>query len=356
MRDTKDPVDQIEERYRTIMDEMKDHYFETDLDGNIVFSNDLDRGNLRLSHEDLLGLNYKSMIVNDDIKMIRKAFRRIFRTAKPIRGLTVRGLNSDGTVAILEISAFPLKNVKGKIIGYRGVSRDITERVLAENELKSSREQLRNLSAHLQSVREEERIKIAREIHDELGQKLTALKMELSLFKNKEAIRSKTLKKKLTSISGLVDETIQHVKKISGELRPGSLDYFGLVPSLEMNLEDFQRRAGIRCEMDIDIGDVNVSADLSTVVFRIFQEALTNIARHANATKVRIKLKLKNGKLILAIGDNGHGITDEQISSPRSLGIIGMRERAVAWGGNISIQKKRKKGTNLVLKVPIGRT
>jgi PAS domain S-box-containing protein len=234
-----------------------------------------------------------------------------------------------------------------------GLIGNVLERKGAEEELKSSREQLRNLSAHLQSAREEERRHIAREIHDELGQALTALKMDISWLINKLPESEKPLIKKTKSISELIDTTIQTGQRILTELRPGLLDDLGLVAAIEWQAEEFQKRTGIKCEATLDPEEIILDQDRSTAIFRIFQETLTNVARHANATKVKVNLKKKAEKLILKVKDDGRGITEKQISDPKSFGLIGIRERVHLFGGESKISGIRDKGTTVTVGIPL---
>ncbi len=231
---------------------------------------------------------------------------------------------------------------------------NVLERKRAEDELKSSREQLRNLSAHLQTVREEEGKHIAREIHDELGQALTALKMDIYWLINKLPTDLKPLLEKTKSMSKLIDTTIQTVQRILTELRPGLLDDLGLAAAIEWQAEEFQKRTGIKCEVTLDPEEIIMDQDRSTAIFRILQEALTNVSRHANATRVRVNLREKAGKLILKVKDNGIGITEKQISDPKSFGLIGIRERVHLFGGEFKISAIRDKGTTVTASIPLG--
>jgi PAS domain S-box-containing protein len=229
---------------------------------------------------------------------------------------------------------------------------DITDRKQAEIELMNSREQLRNLSEHLQSVREEERTHIAREIHDELGQALTALKMDISMISNKLYPNYKPLVEKTGSIMKRIDETIQAVKKICTELRPTVLDHFGLSAAIEWQAEDFQKTTGINCKVSFLPEDIVLDQDTSIVIFRIFQEALTNIMRHADATKVKASLKAKNSIITLEVIDNGKGITEEEITNSDSFGLLGIRERVNFLGGNVKISGIRNEGTTIKVNIP----
>jgi PAS domain S-box-containing protein len=236
---------------------------------------------------------------------------------------------------------------------------EIAERKRAEEELKNSREQLRALAARLQSVREEERRQIAREVHDELGQALTGLKMDLSwlISKLSEAgvkARRHSIADKIQSISNLINTTIKTVRRIATELRPDVLDDLGLVAAIEWQVHDFQKRTGIKCEFTPGVEDIGLDQDRSTAVFRIFQETLTNIARHANATRVNTRLRKDTGNIMLEVEDNGRGITEEEISNSKSLGLLGMRERAFLLGGEVNITGRREKGTTVTVRIPLG--
>jgi PAS domain S-box-containing protein len=236
-----------------------------------------------------------------------------------------------------------------------GISQDVTQRKLFEEELKSSRERLRRLLAHLQSVREDERTRISREIHDELGQALTALKMDLSWLIKRLGKEQKPILEKAHLMSKLIDMNIQTVKRISAELRPGLLDDLGLTAALEWQAEEFRKRTGIKCGVLIRPDDIELDRDLATAIFRIFQETLTNVVRHAKADKVRVSLKRNEDTLAFQVRDNGRGISERQISSPKSIGLIGMRERVHFFGGTMEITGD--KGTTVTVTIPInGRT
>ncbi len=234
-----------------------------------------------------------------------------------------------------------------------GISQDITERKVVEQELNNSREQLRILLAHLQSVREDERTRISREIHDELGQSLTALKIDLSWLLKRLSKEQKPLVEKVELMSNLIDMNIQTVKRISAELRPGLLDDLGLPAAFEWQAEDFQKRTGIHCEVRIHPEDIALDRNLSTAIFRIFQETLTNVVRHAKAKNVGVTLTKKKEEVLLEVKDDGKGITEKQISSPKSIGLIGMRERVHFFGGGVKISGKKDKGTVVTVTIPI---
>jgi signal transduction histidine kinase len=230
---------------------------------------------------------------------------------------------------------------------------DITERKRAEEQLRITTEQLRSLSARLQSIREEERTLIARELHDELGQALTGLKMDLSWLSRKIPKDQEVLFEKIGSMSKLIDATIQTVRRISSELRPGILDDLGLIAAVEWLARDFENRTGITCEFDSSLEEVEIDKDRSTAVFRILQETLTNVVRHAKATKVTILVEEEEGHFILKVFDNGLGIRERDILNPKSLGLLGMRERAHLFGGTVEFKGAPREGTTVTVKIPL---
>jgi signal transduction histidine kinase len=230
------------------------------------------------------------------------------------------------------------------------------ERRKAVKELRQSREQLRNLAAHLETVREEERTWIAREIHDELGQALTALKMDLSVMGKRLTTRQgiETLPELVNADLALVGATIETVKRLCTQLRPPLLDHLGLGAALEWQAEDFQKRNAIECVVNLVPADMTVDEKYSTSLFRIFQESLTNVLRHAKATKVTATLSDKGGSIILVIADNGVGITTENLAKANSFGLLGMRERVQSCNGEVRITGVQNAGTTITVIIPKG--
>ena len=230
---------------------------------------------------------------------------------------------------------------------------DITAQKKAQEELERSRQDLRNLSVHLQSVREEESTRVARKIHDELGQSLTALQMDMSWLTNRLPANNESIREKTRSMSELVNATIESVHKITRELRPSLLDDLGLPAAIEWQAGDFQKRSGIRCQANILCDTDTISKDLATSIFRIFQETLTNIARHSKATQCKVSLTEKGKELCLEITDNCIGITPWQVDDSRSFGMIGMRERAHLWGGTVHVRNAKPSGTTVRVMIPL---
>jgi signal transduction histidine kinase len=226
----------------------------------------------------------------------------------------------------------------------------------AAEQLKESHAQLRALSEYLQTVREEERTRIAREVHDELGQALTSCKLDLSWIASKLPRDFRSLSEKARRLMAQIDATIHTVRRISSELRPGVLDHLGLVAALEWQANDFQNRSGIKCEVQASVQDSSLDQNLSTTLFRIFQETLTNVIRHAGATHVRVRLAEAGGRVSLDVRDNGRGISRSEIHNSRSMGLLGMRERAALLGGDFKIGRVNNgPGTRVNVSIPLPR-
>jgi len=234
----------------------------------------------------------------------------------------------------------------------RMLSAELAERALTEQRLRTSEENLRALAAHLQSVREEERIHIAREIHDELGQALTGLKYDIGALVKASATDShETVATRAQACNQAIDRIINAVRRISSGLRPEVLDEIGLAAAVEWQAREFQRRTGIRCTVDIEPGFADPDKERSTALFRIFQELLTNVARHANAS--RVKALLSDGEEIsLTVEDNGRGVKSEELEGNKSLGFLGLRERVLAFGGSIDVRGEEGKGTTVSVSIP----
>lgn len=221
-----------------------------------------------------------------------------------------------------------------------------------EKRVEERTKQLRDLSDHLVRVREEERTRISREVHDELGQQLTALKMDLSWIQ-KRLPEDPSLKEKSNTMSSLIDATVKSVQRIASELRPGLLDDLGVSAAIEWQASEFEKRTGLQCRCYLEQGDTPVTNEQGTALFRIFQETLTNVMRHAEATEVVIEFFAEHEHLHLIIRDNGKGITKVQLNSPHSLGLMGMRERIQHLQGEITISGEQGKGTVVHVSLPI---
>jgi len=233
-----------------------------------------------------------------------------------------------------------------------GVAEDITERRRAQEQLHGHHEQLRDLAARLEAVREAERTRIAREIHDELGQALTALKIDLTWLRRRLPQPAPELAGKVDGMESILDDTAGAIQRIATELRPGVLDELGLQAAIQWQAREFETRTGIACRVEVPAEQPAVDAGRATAAFRIFQESLTNVARHAGATRVLVRFTLSAEALELSVQDNGRGISEGALSDSRSLGLLGMRERATSLGGTVTITGERGRGTTLTLTLP----
>lgn len=340
-----------EERYRAIVEDQTELICRFLSDGTRTFVNDVYCRYFGKQREDLIGQSFIPFILDEDRDGVLQNIASL-SYENPVITYEYRVVIPDGTFCWQQWTNRAICDKQESIIEFQAVGRDVTIRKQAEEELKNSREQLRNLSAHLQSVREKERMYIAREIHDELGQTLTALKMDLVWLKNRLPGDQVPLNDKMRSMVELVDKTGETVQRISAELRPGLLDDLGLAAAIEWQTEEFQKRTGIPCEVSLDPEDFIANQDISTAIFRIFQETLTNIVRHADASSVNVMLHEKDDEITLEVSDNGRGITEEQVSHSQSFGIIGIRERVNLLRGSVAISGNPNKGTTVTVRIP----
>ena len=265
----------------------------------------------------------------------------------------------DGTPARIEGHYLCVYDDRGRITGHLGIQRDITDRHQSAEEIARSREELRALAARLESVREEERTRIARELHDELGQALTGLKLDLAWMErrlNRQSLSRQgpsELGDRAASLLGRLDEVMVQVRRIVTELRPSVLDQLGLADAVEWQTQDFAARTGLALDLRIDCLRELPPDAMASSVFRMLQEALTNIAKHASATHVRVHLRTDGDVLLLDVSDDGRGITPEEQRGRHSLGLLGLRERAIAWGGTVQISGGATSGTTVALRIPL---
>lgn len=336
-------------KYRTLFEQSRDAIFLSDIDGNIA--------NVNQSLLNLFGIDADVIAKKkiSDFFLNPEEWSR-FWTDLLSRGYVVDHnavlAKEDGTQIQVLITSTVIHS-DYNLNGIQGIIRDDSERINALNELIKSQDEFRSLSEYLVTVRETERTNIAREIHDVLGQSLTALKMDLFWLMKRIGREQKELHDKTNSMSELINSIIETVRRISSDLRPGILDDLGLSPAIEWQAEEFSKRTGIECDVDCMVNGLNLDEKISVALFRIFQESLTNIMRHAQATKVNIIVRYENGQIELKVEDNGIGINKDAIKNSRSFGLIGIRERAFSCGGEAVISPNSDSGTTVQVKVPV---
>jgi signal transduction histidine kinase len=248
-----------------------------------------------------------------------------------------------------------LRDENGNVITVLSLTHDVTERKEAEEKLNESYHRIRLLSEHLQNIREEERAHIAREIHDELGQQLTVMKMDISWLAKKISAKDDAVRERFHDLMEILDATVQAVRKISYELRPHLLD-LGLDDAMQWHLKEFEKRSGIKTSFSSPEEESALDDSIKTGLFRIFQESLTNVARHSGASHVHVELILESNHIILRINDNGRGFDMNEAAEKQTLGILGMKERAIMMGGNYNIESEWDQGTTVMVIVPYSKT
>jgi len=382
-----------EERFRLLVEGVQEYaIFQLDPDGNVVSWN---AGAQRLKGYDsveIIGHHFSIFYPQED-QMNNKP-REILARATRQGQTSDEGwrIRKDGSRFWANVVITALRDANGNLLGFAKLTRDTTEnreraealtkakellelrveqrtavlsrvnhemrteiaeRQRAEEDLRESRDQLRALAARLQSVREEERTYIAREIHDELGQACTAIKMDLALIGRKLTKRQTKLLAKVASSTQLVDSAIVTLRKIASELRPRTLDDLGLPAALEAQAQEFESRTGIQCSVTLPPEPLMLDKDRSTAIFRIFQESLTNVARHAHATRVEARLRRENNRIIFQVSDNGAGFDPEVAKASKSLGLVGMQERALLLNGEFKTEGVPGSGTTMTLTIPL---
>jgi len=301
--------------------------------------------------EELLGMTPAQFFAHD-VRMAKQRWREFFDLGRMHTETDERRL--DGKPMRIEGDYMVIYDGQGRIAGHFGIQRDVTAQYRAYEQLRESRQQLRALAARLQRVREDERTAIAREIHDELGQALTGLKLDIAWMKQRLP-RDHEVLSQCVSVIQRIDGTLSAVRRIATELRPSVLDQLGLAAAIEWLGQEFSGRTGLEVAMDICAESIPIPDDLGSSAFRILQESLTNVARLAGASRVTIKLGHTQDLLTLEVADDGVGMPSGRLEGTASLGLVGMKERAVACGGELTIVGQPGGGTTVTLRVPLVR-
>lgn len=353
---TEEALRQSEEINRLIMSSSLDAIICMDLEGRIIFWNPQAERIFGWEKEEILGRPLSETIIPARYReQHTRGLAHYLRTGegpvlrKPVEMSAVR---KKGDEFAIQLSIIPVKE-KGNEF-FCSFIQDITERKQAEEKLRESHEQLRKLASHLQDIREEEQKRIAREVHDEIGQQITGLKMDIAwLWKRIDGMEGmQPIEEKLKDMNLLLDAAVLTIRKIASELRPSILDDLGLVPALEWQTREFEKRFLITAQFRTSTPQLQIDSNMATGLFRLFQESLTNVARHANASLVTAELLVEDNQIRLTISDNGIGFNPEITDNKKTLGHLGMKERVLMMKGKLDIESQPGKGTRVTITVP----
>jgi len=338
-----------EEKYRSLVESTDDIVYLIDKKCLYIFMNKKHADRFNLPIEKIIGRTYSEFHSKKQTELFKKDVNKVIRTGNPLSH--EHESERDGKFYLRTFS--PVKNRKGEVIAVNVISKDISGLKQVENQLKQSEQEVHKFAEYLQIVREKERALVAGELHDEVGQALTGLKMDIFMIKNKMSKDKKEIPSQFQRMEKLLDDSIQKLRKIYSDLRPRLLEHFGIGEAIGQYVSDFQEQSGTTYTFYQNPEEIILDEDRSIALYRIFQGAINNIKWHSQATKVNIRLVEKGPNLKLTVRDNGKGIKEEQINSGESFGLIGMRERARYLGGNIEIKGLPNKGTTLKLEIPI---
>jgi PAS domain S-box-containing protein len=345
-----------DELFRAVVEDQTEMIVRWKPDGTRTFVNRAYSHVFGGNPEDFIGTSFMPLVAENYREFIRDKIRSL-TPDQPLATAIHESLAPDGEIRWQEWTDRGIFDAEGRLVELQSTGRDITERKRADEALRASTEQLRALSARLQSTRDEEGQRIAREIHDELGGALTGLQWDLrSIDGTLATVEARSeldgARERISGMMALLDSTLFTVKRISADLRPALLDDVGLIAAIQWHLQQFQSRTGILCDCETALDTVELDPERANAVFRICQEILTNVLRHAEATRVRVQIRQEDGCVVLVVDDNGRGITEDESLGARSLGLLGMRERALLVGGEIVVRGTPGRGTNVVVRVP----
>lgn len=351
---------EVMRRQADIINQIQETVISIDLDGYVMSWNRGAEKMLGYSVEEALGKHISFIYPEEDREILEREVIGPAK-AKGTHQVEVRRRTKSGALRFAQLSLTVLKDETDSPIGIIGYSMDITDRKRGQEALLNSRNQLAALAVRLESVREEERTRIALEIHDVLGQALTGLKLDVAwahkrITESIQPAQHAAVLARLASALELLDTTIQSVRDIATILRPGVLDELGLEAAVEWQAREFHHRTGIACDTTIRPRNMALSPEQSTALFRILQEILTNVARHAQATNVHIRLEQSGEHVSLQVGDDGRGISGVEQFGPKAFGLLGMRLRAEQQGGEFDIQGTSGSGTTVTVRIPLYRT
>ncbi|HVU94310.1 MAG TPA: PAS domain S-box protein [Puia sp.] len=341
---------QSEIRYRTLFQRNPAGIYQSGPDGRISDCNNAFSRMLGYAHSaELRAVDPRNLFCSEEDRrqfMARVQYEKFLSNHEfMLRRKDGSGVTVLGNLALVETPETGSQWIEGMLI-------DISERRKAENEIREINRELRELSSHLQHVREEERTQIARDVHDDLGQLLTALKMDVHALKKQLAPDGEIILQKFNDIFGLIEKGIQSVRGIAADLRPSIIDDLGLTAALIWHSQEVEKRSGVRIGFICEPEEIQVPPEIVTDIFRIYQEALTNVVRHAQARAVQASLTLADGRIRLAVSDDGIGFDARNNGKRKSFGLLGIRERVLLMGGEFELKSEPGKGTMLNVSVP----
>ena len=355
VRATEGALHDIEARVSSIVESAMDALITVDESQHIVLFNAAAEALFGCPREQAIGATLARFIPERFRTEHEHHIRRFGETRTLSRRMggqrIVMGLRSNGEEFPIDASISQIEESGRKF--YTVILRDVTERVRAEQALRRSKEELRELASVAHSAREQEKSRIARELHDELAQALTALKMDVAWCSDQLPSGQKALSDKLAAMQSMLDGTVAATRRIAADLRPLMLDDLGLVPAAEWLVQSFIERTGIHCQLAIGAPDLQLGDPHASAVFRILQESLTNAGRHAQASLVEVTLDRSNGAVSLTVRDNGRGFSTEEPRKPHSYGLMGLRERAYLLGGEVRIESEPGRGTIVEVRIPV---
>jgi signal transduction histidine kinase len=335
-----------ESRLRLILDQMP--AIVSTLDTNLVFTSAQGAGMAAVSPEAaaLIGCTLAEVLGGDETGLPVVSARNVLAGTPTQYEYTWQGRTYDNRME-------PLRDREGNIVGVINLGLDVTEKRRDEAALRESREELRRLSAAMRELEENQRRRFAREIHDDLGQRLTALRLDVGLLRAElREGRAATAEARTASMLELIDETLTAARRVAMELRPAILDDFGFAAAIEHETESLARRSGIEVALHLEPKEIDIEGARATALYRVIQEALTNVARHSEARRVEVRVEKREGFIEAEVRDYGRGISDEELRSTSALGLIGIRERIYAFDGHVAIERVDSGGTRVLVRVP----
>jgi PAS domain S-box-containing protein len=351
LKNTQEALRESNERHRLIMENSGLGIAYYSVNGEILMLNQVALKNLGGKSSDYIGKNLTEVFGNERGNVFIDRLKTAAISETPV--VFEDYIELDGVPGWYLSTQSKILNQNGEVDGIQVIADNITELKITENKLKESQKKYRNLSLHLGEIMEKERSIIAMNLHDDLGQKLTALDLDLAWTRGRIGVQSPSVKNKLSEMHLIINEIIENIKEISSFLRPSVLFDLGLFPAISSLLDKFEKQSGIKCQFQSGTEEINVADNISLIIYRVLQEALTNIARHSGATVSEINIFLSKSKIEMIIKDNGKGIEKEQINSLTSMGITGIKERVKSVAGKLKIIGRKDSGTTILVTIPL---